>query len=355
MAPGSAEGASGMAARDEPVMPADRPTATEDSDSESNASIESRSSSADPDAFEKVNEAVGLECAIQTLYEGPPKCECCKNWVEEYPEDLRMAIEEEEQSKQKALVVRMRKNHGDGKALVLDSVVVQSESLKTTLGQVFEGYQGITSSLKKLVFRAPFHPFHYRWEKFRQVLERQKVEDPESASYTQLLYDVLHRELRDTMAEIADLIAHGVITYPLLWALFEPGTRVVAVQDGQPDRFFIVSNYAYNHEKDFFDMAATFVDWEGSRFAYTKTRMAIGLFGGTKTITDLRVMPAALYPLRQEAEASAIARGRRFVELRGYHYVAYQGSVKFKADADSEFEKDVVRQVSDVLLIITFT
>lgn len=349
MAPESAEDASGMA--DEPIMSADRPTATEDSDSDSNASIESRSTSADPDAFEQVNEAVGLECAIQTLYEGPPRCECCKNWVEEYPEDLRAAIEEEEQSKQKALVVRMRKNHGDGKALVLDSVVVQSESLKATLGEVFEGYQGITPSLKKLVFRAPFHPFHYRWPKFKQVFERQKIEDPESASYTQLLYNVLHSELKDTMAEIADLVAHGVITYPLLWALFEPGTRVVAVQDGQPDRFFIVSNYAYNHEKGFFEMAATFVDWEGSRFAYTKTRMAIGRFGGTKTITDLNVMPATLYPLREESEASAISRGRRFVELRGYHYVAYQGSFRFKDGQDSDYEKDVDRQVCDTLPI----
>lgn len=351
MAPISNETTHGSA--DEPILSADRPTTTADSDSDSDSddSIESGSTSADPDAFEKVNEAVGLECAIQTLYEEPPKCECCKNWVEEYPDDLRMAIEEEEQSKQKALVVRMRKNHGDGKALVLDSVVVQSESLKATLGEVFEGYQGITPSLKKLVFRAPFHPFHYRWAKFKQILERQKIEDPESASYTQLLYDVLHTELKDTMAEIADLVAHGVITYSLLWALFEPGTRVVAVQDGQPDRFFIVSNYAYNHEKSLFEIAAIFVDWEGSRFAYTRAKMAIGRFSGTKAIAELNVMPATLYPSREESEASAIARGRRFVELRGYHYMAYHGNFRFKAGEEDEQQ----RQVCNYLPVMGFT
>ncbi|POS74188.1 ATPase [Diaporthe helianthi] len=337
---------------DEPMLPAAPPATTADSASDSNVSMESHSSNAGPDSFEKVNKEGGLECAVQTLYEGTPKCECCKNWVEEYPDDLRKAIEEEEQSRQKALVVRMRKNHGDGKALVLDSVVVQSESLKTTLGEVFEGYQGITPSLKKLVFKAPFHPFHYRWAKFKQIFERQKVQDADSASYTQLLYDVLHTELNETMAEIDDLVAHGVITYPFLWALFEPGTRVVAVQDRQPDRFFIASNHAYNYEKGFFDMAATFVDWDGSRFAYTKTRMAIGQFDGTKAITELNVMPATLYPSREAAEASAIARGRRFVELSGYHYMAYQGNFRFKAvDKYDVFQQDMARQVDGRIVV----
>lgn len=37
----------------------------------------------------------GTECSIMRLYEGPPKCKCCINWVEEYPDNLRASIEEE--------------------------------------------------------------------------------------------------------------------------------------------------------------------------------------------------------------------------------------------------------------------
>lgn len=338
----------------EPISSADAPSlssvvqpsesnACVDLDSDSDFNIESHSTSEDPDTSEQATAEIGSQCAVQTLYEGPTKCECCKNWVEEYPDDLRMAIEEEEQSKQKALVVRMRKNHGEGKALELDSVVVQSESLKKTLGEVFEGYAGITPSLKKLVFRAPFHPFYYRWARFRQIYERQKSEDPESASYTKLLFDTLGTELRDTMAEIEDLVAHGVITYPLLWALFEPGTRIVSVQDGQPDRFFIVNACTYNHEKGFLGISVLFVDWDGARFGYTRTMVAICEFGGTMGITDLNLMPAAMYPSREESELSAISRGRRFVELRGYHYLAYQGTFRFKVGED-----EVESQVCDI-------
>ena len=39
-------------------------------------------------------------------------------------------MEEQAGTKQKALVVRMAKNHGDGKPLVLDFIVVQSSSGK---------------------------------------------------------------------------------------------------------------------------------------------------------------------------------------------------------------------------------
>ena len=69
--------------------------------------------------------------------------------MEAYPDDLRRTVEEQDETKQKALVKRMRKNHGDGKALVLDSIVVQSLSLKKTLSEVLGGYKGIYYGIPK--------------------------------------------------------------------------------------------------------------------------------------------------------------------------------------------------------------
>ncbi|KAI9928656.1 hypothetical protein ASPWEDRAFT_341528 [Aspergillus wentii DTO 134E9] len=265
----------------------------------------------------------GSECTIQTLYEGTPKCSCCKNWVEEYPKDLRTAVEEKAETKQKALVVRMRKNHGEGKALVLDSVVIQNASLKKTLSEVFEGYRGITTSLNKVVFRAPFRPFFYRWKRFTRILERQERGDPDAAAYSRLLYDVLHTELRDVMAEVNDLLAHGVITYSLLWALFEPAVCVVAAAAGQ-DRFFIIDSAEYN-DKGFLGIQARFVDWDGQRFGYATGCLAIGAYSGTRRITDLGVFPASFHPAQKEAEERAILRGQKFRDLHGFHYKAYSG------------------------------
>lgn len=128
--------------------------------------------SSTPDAAPTQDHVQGSQCAIQTLYEGPPKCNCCKNWVKEYPDDLGMSVEEQPRTKEKALVVRMGKNHGHGKPLALVSVVMQSSCLKDTLCELFEGCRGITASLKRVVFTSPFRPFHDRWERFFKILER---------------------------------------------------------------------------------------------------------------------------------------------------------------------------------------
>lgn len=284
----------------------------------------------------------GSECSIQTLYEGIQKCQCCKNWVNDYPEDLRVAVGEQLEARQKALVVRMAKNHGSdgGKPLVLHSVVVQSSVLKQTLSEVFDGFKGITPSLKRLVFRAPFMPFHHRWNRFTQILERQKQEDPDAAAYTQLLYDVLDAEIRDVRTEVADLLDHGVITYRLLWALFEPGVTVFAESCQQP-RFSVVRSHEYNRQNQYFMVTTKFVDWDGDRFGYATEHVVIRHFEGTRAITELPWFPASFHPSCAEAKANAIARGRKFWELAGVHYRAHSGVISYRGPQNKIMERYV--------------
>lgn len=271
----------------------------------------------------------GSECTVHTLYEGTSKCPCCINWVEHSPDDLFVKIEQQKQSKRKALLVRMRNSHGgDGKSLVLDSVLVQSQSLRDTLARVFEGYRGITPSLKKLVFRAPFRPFYYRWDSFTRVLEEQKASDPEAASYTQLLYDVIDAEIRDTRDEIADLLANGVITHALLWALFEPGERVIS-SPGADARFFVAQQSRVTPDS-IFEVQGKYVDWDGSRFGYVTATLPIRSFAGTQRITELDVFPARFLPSLEDIKSKVLARGKKFQNLKGFHHMAYSGSVTYK-------------------------
>ncbi|RSL74029.1 hypothetical protein CEP53_000589 [Fusarium sp. AF-6] len=278
----------------------------------------------------------GSQCAIQTLYEGPQKCTCCINWVELYPDDLRTAVEEQTDTKQKALVVRMNKNHDDEKPLALHSIIVQNASLKQTLGQVFEGYQGITTSLKKLVFKAPFRPFYFRWKQLTELLEYQKQHDRDAAAYTQLLYDVLHVELHEQMTEINDLLSHGVITYDLHWALFEPGNLVFYISDDH-EYSFIAIDYQYNHKEKHSIIVFKYIDWDGKRFGYQTTRLKVPEFSGTRQLSELGTYPASLIPSREETRSRLISRGKKFHSLQGVHHRAYSGRVTF---TDPSREKD---------------
>lgn len=238
----------------------------------------------------------------------------------------------------------MRKNYGEGKPLVLDSVVIQSPSLIKKLGEVFEGYSGITTSLKKLVFKYPFRPFYYRWAQFGQILERQKLEDPAASKHSRLLYDVLNTELGSTMAEINDLFQHRVMTYPLLWSLFEPGMRIVTKEKGH-ERFFILENCVYNYDKGYLAVKAKLVDWDGKRFGWTNGQVAICEYFGTRDIIQLDVYFTSFHHSREKTEAMAIARGQKFRDLCGFHYKAYSGQIHYRDDG-----RNITRNVSSDFL-----
>lgn len=293
--------------------------------------------------------AEGSECAIQTLYEGPAKCTCCKNWVDTYPTDLTAQVQAQPETKQKAIVVRMRRNHvsdneDSGKLLVLDSVVVQSESLKKTLGEVFDGYRGITASLKRLVFKAPFHPFHYRWQRFGKILEKQKVEDPVAAGYSQILYDLLRSELHYVMSEIKDMTDHGVITYTKLWALFEPGQHVIADRGGESQVYVVESSEYSNRDKEpCLAVKARFIDWNGENLGYASKELKVTRFTGTRSIGELGVCPLTLHPEREEIQKKAVERGIKFRELCGIHHKTYSGTVQYKTSRSNE----VIRKVAN--------
>jgi hypothetical protein len=263
----------------------------------------------------------GMTCDVKDLWEGKAKCSCCTNWVEEYPDDLADNPEETEAVQKYALILRHRKSHGStSKAMMVQTIVVQSPLLKPLLEEVFEGYEGITATLKKVTFTRPFEPFFYRWARFKKVVESQ--EDKTSRAHAQLLYDVLSKELDETINTHADLLSHGVITSKYLWTLFKPGDLLLCSLNGEEMMMKLQSS---NHASGGLSLVCRYVDWNGYYFGFAFKQVVIRQFDGTKSITDLDA-----YPIQFNSEAGAIenrlaTRGKRFEELQGYHYKMYRG------------------------------
>jgi hypothetical protein len=266
--------------------------------------------------------STGMLCDVKNLWEGKSKCLCCTNWVEELDEDLKPNPEETEAVQRYALIVRNKKNHGSGggKAMVVHTIIVQSPLLKPLLEEVFEGFEGITAGLKKVSFTKPFAPFFYRWAKFKKAVD--SVEDEATRTHAELLYDVLSKELDDTITEYQDLLSHGVITYKYLWTLFKPGDLLICEFKGQ-EMMMKLQNTDY--ASGGFYLYSKYVDWNGFMFGYASKDFIIQPFEGTRPITDLDA-----YPIQYNSEASAIesrlaARGKKFVALQGFHYKMYKG------------------------------
>jgi hypothetical protein len=315
-------------AQEAPEMP-DAPTLAETLRNIPQPDGEREGSIADPGTDASITSTgEGRQCEVRRLYEGPSKCNCCINWVEEYPDDVKSSTEEERESKKYAIIVRMRKDHDSAKPLELHSIVIQSPHLKRLLGEVFDGYGGITTTLKKLVFMSPFYGFYYRWDRFNELVEQQTEEEP--LAHVKLLQNTLHAELNDEVTTAKDLLDQGVTTFTNLWTLFQPGALVYSfVEDCDRIYYLLSMEYTRKYPNKVFSLNLQYVDWNGLDFGFATTKISINDFSGTKPITDLTHYPLKYYSDVDELTARLRGRGRKFQSLRGSQYKSYQGLVTF--------------------------
>lgn len=73
-----------------------------------------------------------------------------------------MNAKDTQEAKRYALIIRREKSGRQNSSLILHSVTIQSPLIRKILGVIFKGYRGITTKLKDLTFKAPFHEFFYR-------------------------------------------------------------------------------------------------------------------------------------------------------------------------------------------------
>lgn len=240
-------------------------------------------------------------------------------WTDKYPSNLEEPVENAETARH-TLLVRKKKSKDIRKKLELDSIVVQSPLIKRCLASVLRDYPGVTTELERLEFEAPFEPFMHRWT----GLERAVLEEPdrETKEHLMLLWKVLDNEFEETIKRTKDLVANGVMDYTALWTVFEPGTMVFTLINGQ-ERVLRLRNGCYSCGS--YQLCCDFVQWDGERFGLASTTLLICQFRGTTPIIDLEAFPLAYHPKRGELESCLKTRGRTFETHCGYQYRAYTG------------------------------
>ncbi|KAI8190769.1 hypothetical protein KHU50_000394 [Colletotrichum sp. SAR 10_65] len=176
-----------------------------------------------------------------------------------------------------ALIARREVNveATDGNVLALHSVIVNSPHIKRALGDVFQGYPGVSTTLKKVEFKAPFQPFFHRWRALQKCVEDEEEVDELARQHVKLLYDVLAPEIKPQIERARDLRKNEVVSFDYLWTLFEPDTEAYARVDDQ-DRLFLVKNARYEPRSDgsvvftlkwlFFIDSVTEVEWNEGAF-----------------------------------------------------------------------------------------
>ena len=266
---------------------------------------------------------LGMITDVKNLYQSKPDNRNKTTWVDKYPDDLEEAAENAESARY-ALLIRNSKCYDGRKKLQIDSVVVQSPLIKQVLGSVLKDYPGITTTLDRLTFKAPFQPFIHRWKNLLEALESEQ--DSETKSHLGLLHRILEAELRDDLKARDDFILNGVITYNTIWMIFEPGTTVFTVQDGHNCAARFNNGYFQRTQcGNRYAVSCQIVDWDGENFGFGNTEFYVWEFEGTTKITNLSAYPLEYHPNLLNVKEALIQRGKAFEELSGYHYKNYHG------------------------------
>ena len=265
----------------------------------------------------------GMMTDVKNLYQGKPDSQGLSAWVDKYPDDLEEAGENADSARY-ALLIRNKKCYDGRKNLEIDSIVVQSPLLKAILGTVLKDYPGITTGLDRLTFKPPFEPFVHRWDRLTRALNGEH--DTETKAHLDLFHRILEAELRDKIKARDDFVAHGVITFEHVWMIFEPGSIVYSMEDGQDCAArLLTGRYTETRCGRIYQMHCQNIDWDGEYFGYGSEVYSIPAFAGTTPITNLSTYPLEKHPCLNKMKPKLIQRGRMFEQLSGYHYKAYQG------------------------------
>ena len=210
-------------------------------------------------ADQNVKAKAGMISDVKNLYEGKPDRRGKSTWVDKIPDDIEEAAENAESARY-ALLIRNKKCYDGRKSLEMDSIVVQSPLLKQALEQILKDYPGITTSLDRLTFQAPFKPFIHRWSRLVDALDSE--DDEETKAHLKLLHNTMEVELKDDLRARDDYILNKVITWDTAWMIFEPGT-VVFGQDDKQDCAFRLKNGSYVETRcgNAFALDCEKIDW----------------------------------------------------------------------------------------------
>lgn len=251
--------------------------------------------------------------------------------------------------------MRNVKTKGSRKKLQAQSIIIQSPFLKTALADIFAEYPGISTSLKKLVFDAPFRHFVHRWPQLIEYMDSNKASDATgtdaatTAEHLRLLYDLLKQETGDNLEAMEDYVRNGIVTFRHLWMFFEPGCVVLSTK-GQMVRAYELKSLIYGQGPNgsgCLFLNTDYVDYNGKRFGRYPAQLKIEEFEGTKKITTLDVFPLRYSEEKEEVEKYLMRRGEVFEGLQGSHFKEYDGP----AFGWSRSENEITMQVNGRIVV----
>jgi hypothetical protein len=284
---------------------------------------------------------LGAVPVVQTFYEGPPKCDCCSNWIEKAP--VQMPEAAKGQYDGACVRVFKTKDHDSHSARIggivavkEDTIELQGKALVNFLRPILAEVGFIPPLKTKILFKAPFRELYFAYDRIVQAATT--LDDTSDISqHVGALVTTIEGIFADTVKQVKDLLSRQSITFEYLWTLF-PVHAMVYVKESGGNRVYEITRTEYIDSRfwgekskrerlpnlDTFKVEHRSFMFDGTNFGVREDYECIHKFKGVRRISSLYV-----YPLDHHSNPNmrhdCHLRGQRILDIQDMVYCSYNG------------------------------
>lgn len=263
----------------------------------------------------------GDDVTVQTFYEGPPTCKCCKNWVEKEPAEVP------EEAKKKytgaAIIVYKSKDHdsetlGGLKKFKASMLTIQSPIICKEIAPILLKQRCAFGEDATITMENPFKELYFSRSAILSLYD-EKENGSEEKQHLGLLSEVMHGLFRELEQEVVKMHAKRLISNSLLWTLFPCGMIVYSQTDDHKDQALeaIVFSNMDNVLPDQGSLVVCqYVEFTGTSFGVGVKNISIPHFEGTRSIDELKVYPLKFHPDAPTIRGKLFQRGRKALDYQ---------------------------------------
>ncbi|KAJ8130157.1 hypothetical protein O1611_g3473 [Lasiodiplodia mahajangana] len=252
----------------------------------------------------------GGDVFIQTFFEGPATCQCCKNWVEKEPNEIPPEVKKKYAGA--AIVLYKSKDHtsstlGGLKRYNVQTVDIQSPVIQSIIAPIL-AEMNVYYQPHHFAVQAPFKELFFGHSQILDLYEGLE-EESEAKVHLKLLIEVMDSLFKDLSYKMKTFQDSGVIESTCLWAIFPRRMIVYSCIDGLDRALEVLS-------MDSWTLRCRHVEYDGSNFGYAQVTIVLEFFTGTRHVRELKAYPFSFHSDADELREKLFKRGQKALRFQ---------------------------------------
>lgn len=224
----------------------------------------------------------------------------------------------------KWVMVLRRVFEHDGRTVRKTKLDIKSPLIRKILRDVVTDEQATMESEKASIEWPNSNVFRYR----NQIREAAEKDGELAVRHISVLMKLIEKDFASKISDVENMFPKSTSTYGILREAFWAGDLIVDRCSGFKRAYRLVDVSYYESEWDneyYLDIEAQYIDYNGEEFGTSFEHFRIKQYKGVKYLYDLPVFPIKYLPQKDELLASLLARGKKFVSLKGQNFKTYNG------------------------------